>query len=218
MKRGLVLAAFSLSLAATGPAMAQLAPTYSGTSSAPTTASQDEYWWFMTELGRCLAKTKRAKSIALLATTGGSAGEKAAFDALFDPNGNNACMRNMASAGVVRAQVRGVIAEALYEMGTGPQHAGALLAASSAQEQRSALDGFADCYVAAHAGEARSLLADTYLGSKAERLRVRAMAAGFGPCLPHGQEVRLQPMNVRIALAQALYRTAMVSPSAGSAR
>jgi hypothetical protein len=194
-------------------ASAQVAPGYSGTSDAPTTATQDQYWFFLRELGRCLAQSKRTQSVALVHSVIDSAEEKRAFDALIRRSGNNVCMQNMVRATVVRAAVRGVVAENLYKM----QPVSALQAAapeglSNPASVRSIHD-FADCYVAGNYADARSLLANTKLGTREETDRVRKMAPGFSACLPQGREIRIVATDIRLALSEALYRASAVRPN-----
>lgn len=195
-------------------ASAQLSPGISGFSGAPTTATEDEYWFFVRELGRCLAQTKREKSIALLEAPIDSPAEKRAFDALIKRHGANKCMSNMRSATLVRAQVRGSVAEGLYEANPRPAPMDSEAAVLPAETVIRSLHDFANCYVAKNPSPARSLLSDTDLGTQRENERVREMAAGFGPCLPQGRQVRIVPMDVRMALAEALYRTTVSRPAA----
>ena len=196
-----------------GAASAQLAPGYSGFSDAPTTATEDQYWSFMRELGSCLAQSKGAKSIALMQTKIDSAEEKRAFDALIRRKGSNVCMRNMVSATVVRAQVRGVVAEGLYKLQPVSAPQAPVPQGLTKPASVRSIHEFADCYVASNYSDARSLLVDTQLGTKGENERVRRMAPGFSNCLPQGQQIRIVPMDIRLALAEALYRASAGLPT-----
>lgn len=189
-----------------GTASAQLAPTVSGFSSAPTTASEEEYWFFIRELGRCLTESKYAQSVALIQTTIDSAAEKRAFDALMPRKGNHICMRNMVRATFQRAQLRGAIAESLYELQPVSAPQAPVPQVPTAPAAVRSIHDFADCYIAGNYAEARQLLADTKLGTQAEHDRVREMAQAFGACLPAGRATRIVPVNIRLALAGALYR------------
>lgn len=193
-------------------ASAQLAPGVSGFSDAPTQASNEEYWFFVRELGYCLAKSKRAQSIALMQTAIDSPEEARVFRTLINRNGNNICMHNMVSAMIVRGQVRGAIAEGLYKLSGVSAAEPALATAPDATVAVKTLDDFADCYVSTNYAKAHALVMDTGLGTKAEKGRVRDMASGFGACLPAGREVRFSPMTVRLALAGALYRAGNARP------
>ena len=207
----LVFAALSLVAWTAGGsvASAQLAPGYSGSSDAPRRATEDEYWFFIRELGRCLAQSKRAESVAFLQTAINSPEESRAFGALVSRRGNNACMRNMVRATMVRAHVRGVVAENLY-MSLPVSASGGFVPQGLAgpREVRSIHD-FADCYVGGNYAAARSLLAETRLATQEETDRVRIMAPGFGPCLPQGRQIRIVPIDIRLALAEALYRASL---------
>ena len=197
---------------------AQLAPGHSGFSDAPRTATEDEYWFFVRELGRCLAQSKRAQSVAFLRTAINSPEESRAFGALISRRGSNACMSNMVRATMVRAHVRGVVAENLFRSlpvsGSGDSAPQGL---ASPREVRSIHD-FADCYVASNYTAARSLLAETRLATQEETDRVRVMAPGFGDCLPQGRQIRIVPIDIRLALAEALYRASLTrsTPPGGS--
>jgi hypothetical protein len=196
-----------------GVASAQLAPGCSGSSGAPISATEEEYWFFMRELGGCLAKTKRAQSTAFMQTKIGTPEEKWAFDALISRRGNNSCMRNMVSASMLRAHVRGSVAEGLYE--TAPQAApnAPVPQGLSAPATIRSIHDFADCYVAGNYTSARDLLTDTRLASKEENRRVQELASGFGACLPQGREIRIVPTDIRMALAEALYRASIARPA-----
>ena len=201
-------------IAAASAASAQLAPSISGFSDAPTTATEDEYWFFMRELGRCLSRSKPGQSVAFLQTKIATADEKRAFDALINRRGNNPCMSNMVRATVVRAQVRGSIAEGLYKAQVASASQPAVPPGLSGPATIRSIHDFADCYVATNYSAARSLLDDTKLGTKEENRRVREMAAGFGSCLPAGREVRIVATDIRLALAEALYRATVNRPAA----
>lgn len=213
IKRALWVAPLLLAIAAT--AKAQLAPGVSGISDMPTTATEDQYWFFVRELGRCLVRTKRDHSIAFLGAEAGSPAETRAYRALIKQRGANTCMSNMVSAPIIRGQLRGSVAEALYEahISSAPQQP-APQGLSAPAAVRSIYD-FADCYVAGNYMAARRLLADTKLGTAEESRQIRDMASSFGPCLPQGREVRIVPMDARLALAEALYRTTVSRPAAG---
>lgn len=207
-----LLAALSLAAwaVAGSAASAQLAPGYSGFSDAPRTATEDQYWFFLRELGRCLAQSKRAQSIAFMRTAINSAEESRTFGALISRRGNNACMRNMVSATVVRAHVRGVVAENLYKSLPVFTSGGPVPAGLAGPSEVRSIHEFADCYIAGNYAEARSLLAETRLATQEETDRIRIMAPGFGACLPDGRQTRIVPIDIRLALAEALYRA---SPS-----
>lgn len=210
----LLAALLSVAWATVGPsASAQLSTGYSGFSDAPRTATEDEYWFFLRELGRCLVQSKRAQSVAFLATAIDSPEEGRAFGALVSRRGNNVCMRNMIRATVVRAHVRGLVAENLYKSlpdfvsgGSVPQ------GLASPSEVRSIHD-FADCYIATNYAEARGLLAETRLATQEETDRVRIMAPAFSACLPRGRQIRIVPIDIRMALAEALYRASLSRPT-----
>lgn len=189
------------------PAQAQLSPGTSGFSSAPTAASDAEYWIMMRTLGACLADSKHDQSVAFLASIPGSPAEDAAFETLFHRN-TNRCMGNFVSASMRRAHLRGLVAEGLFEQMAEDRRRLGLAADRPAPEAVSSLHDFAACYVAGHQAEAIQFLEETKVGTKGEVAAIRQMAADFGPCLPQGVEVRIVPVNIRMAVAEALYRAA----------
>lgn len=214
MKAWRVLAALSsVAWAAVGAsASAQLSPGYSGFSDAPRTATEDEYWFFLRELGSCLTQSKRAQSVAFMRTAIDSPEESRAFGALVSRRGNNVCMRNMVRATVVRAHVRGLVAENLYKSLPDFTSEGPPQGLVSPPEVRS-IHEFADCYIATNYVDARGLLTETRLATQEETDRVRTMAQGFGACLPQGRQIRIVPIDIRLALAEALYRASLSRPT-----
>lgn len=205
--RGALFAGGCLVLATTSaPVAAQLAPGNSGFSSAPTQGSHKDYWWLLREMGRCVAATKTAEAQAFLASAVDSSGEERAFDRLFHGR-MNSCMRNFVSLTAPRAHIRGAVAEGLYKHlnqtdsppAIAPQD-GTIVAS---------LRDFARCYIADNSAASHALLAETRLGTGDEGKAVQAMAGGFAPCLPQGTQVRLNPPEVRMAIAEALYHAAV---------
>lgn len=194
------------------PASSQLAPGYSGWSSAPVEASEAEYWRMMRRLGACLADSKREQAMVFLGSEVDSAEEGEAFDALFHRS-RNRCMGNFVNAGMLRAHVRGVVAEGLFQQLPSDLRRSALASPLSEPDVVASIHEFADCYVARHPAEASGLIDETRLGTEGELEYIREIAADFGPCLPEGVEVSLRPINVRMAFAEALYRAATRMPA-----
>lgn len=206
MRFGTVLIA-SICAALPGlPAHAQLSPGYSGYSSAPAEGTEEEYWYLIRQLGYCLSSTKSEQSVAILSTAPGSKEEREAWNRLFTQRRRNPCMQNFVSATIVRGQVRGSIAEALYIRATDDQvtQRPPTLAAPDAISD---IHDFADCYVASHYLDASRLLRETRVATKGELQFLKEIAGSFGPCLPSGSEVVLDPVDIRFAIAEALYRT-----------
>lgn len=185
------------------PSAAQLSPGTSGFSTAPTAANGEEYFYMLRQVGPCLASNKRERAIAFLAAPIDSEEEDAAFDALFDRAANR-CLQNFVSATMVRAWVRGVVAEGLFNDAMRDWPAGAVPAIEEPATVASIHD-FARCYVAHDFASARGLIEETRLGDKSELARMRELAPTFGHCLPEGANVTLKPINIRMALAEALY-------------
>jgi hypothetical protein len=75
------------------------------------------------------------------------------------------------------------------------------------------LHDFADCYIAGNYASARGLLAETRLGTKEENRRVQELSSGFGACLPQGRVVKIVSTDIRMALAEALFRASSARPA-----
>jgi len=194
------------------PAQAQLAPGRSGFSDAPTVAHESEYWEMMDNLGDCLARIKPDESAAFVGSVIDSPAETAAFEALFNRT-RNVCMGNFVRAGMLRAHVRGVVAEGLFKKLPSDQFEAFTASPPAPPAVVVSLHDFARCYVLAHPQSARRLVEDTRLATKGETELIRTIAADFGPCLPEGNEVTIRPTSVRMAIAEALYRAVSGLPA-----
>lgn len=192
------------------PASAQLSPGMSGRSTAPRDAGEDQYWFMIRQLGACLADMKTEQSVAFLESEIGSRNENRAFDALFNRS-RNVCMRNFVSASVLRAHVRGAVAEGLYKRNVDGWNADMTVPVTP-PESIGSIHDFARCYISANFTVSRGLLDDTKLATDSEQEYVDQMASGFQPCLPAGRDVRLKTINVRMALAEALYHATKSVP------
>lgn len=206
-------AAMALMLAGAAlPANAQLSSSASGFSSAPTAANEAEYWDMMSQLGNCLAEQKTEQSRAFVDSVIGSKEEGTAFKALFNRQ-FNVCLGNFVNATMLRAHVRGLVAEGLFE--NLPDATVDRLEATrpNGPPAIATIHDFARCYVVAYPVMARDLLRRTRVATKGEQEFVGTIAANFAPCLPVGKEVKLRPTTVRMAIAEALYRTATGKPA-----
>lgn len=208
MNRVYLLMAVFLATIGQSAAQAQLAPGYSGQSSAAREASAPEYWYMLRQMGACVATEKRDDATAFLATTPGSDAETRVFRKMFGSN-RNFGMRDFVSASFIRAHLRGSIAEGLYEgLALQPPSSSPSSSPETAQPLAN-LHDFARCYVALNAAAAHELMISTRMNTVEERKTVARMASGFAPCLPAGREVSLSPLDVRLALAEALYKRAV---------
>ncbi len=188
-------------------AHAQLSPGASGTSSAPVRGNENDYWYLIRQMGDCLADSKADQSAAMLAATPGSEAETQAVGKLFNRSYNN-CMKTFVSASFVRAHLRGSLAESLYRTRR-QKMADAFVPRFAEPDVVNSLHDFAACYVALEFDSASSLLEGSRLATDAERNLVRDMASGFGPCLPEGTEIEIKPIDIRLAIAEAMYRTTL---------
>jgi hypothetical protein len=188
-------------------ASAQLSSSASGFSSAPTVANQAEYWDMMSQLGNCLAQQKTEQSRAFVGSAIGSDAESAAFKSLFHRRYNN-CMGNFVNASMLRAHVRGLVAEGLFENLPDATTDRLVADRPSSPAPVVTFHDFARCFVTAHPEEARDLLRRTRVATKGEQQFVGSLVEKFGPCLPADKTFTLRPTTVRMAVAEALYRAA----------
>ncbi|QNE04383.1 hypothetical protein [Croceicoccus marinus] len=203
----LCLAAIGMWLVLAAPARAQLSLSTSGYSSAPTEAGEAETMRFMRRLGSCIAERKHDLGVAFLASEIGSPAEDAVVAELFKGN-RNICMGNMVSASMRRAYIRGSVAEWLYKSFADDRRLNAVVAGAREPEVVVTMHDFADCFVAREPAMADGLVSQTLLGTEGETDYVREMAQSFGSCLPSGREVRIVPIQIRMAIAEALYHAA----------
>lgn len=210
LRRAILAAAF-LPVALASAASAQLAPSASGYSSAPTQANEAQYWDMMSVLGNCLARRKTEQARAFVDSVIGSQEEGAAFKALFHRQ-FNVCLGNFVNATMQRAHVRGLVAEGLFENLPDETIERLVATPPGGPEGIATLHDFARCYVVAHPAAARDLLRETRVATEGEQEFVGAIARDFRPCLPEGKAIKLRPTSVRMAIAEALYRTATGKP------
>lgn len=219
MKRALVAVATAASLGATA-AQAQLANGYSGFSGAPRDGTLDEFYWTLAEMGRCLAQSRRPESLTLVASAAGSKAEAAASKAMFGRP--SMCVRGASVIGVPTHMIRGAIAEALYEKAKRPlpRALTSVTAVTLNKADRTTtkmdgvLDALAGCLAAAQPAAVHDLLAQTKLGSKAEDAAVTRMSGRFDQCLSTDGTVRFRASELRLGLAEAMYRRTWASPAA----
>jgi hypothetical protein len=208
MRRFLLTGAMiSALLTAATPAAGQLAPGYSGTSSAPIEGVEGDYWILLRTVGSCVADSKYNQSVAFLAAEPGSEAEARAFRQLFGRN-SNVCLRNFVWATFQRAHMRGAVAEGLYKRLV--RERGEVVPAGmplTDEQPLRTLHDFARCYVGHHRAEAHAFLMGTRLGTDEEHDAVINMAPEFGKCFPAGRQIRIDAREVRMALAEALYQS-----------
>lgn len=201
---GLVLFAACLQPAA---ASAQLAPGISGTSTAPIEGAPNDYWVLLRNMGHCVAQAKREDAASFLSTQPGSAQETTVFRKMFGGQ-RNMCMQDFVRASLVRAHLRGAIAESMY----GRILNGAAVVASTGQRAAPlGLHKFAACFLDGNREDAVALLRQTRLGTDEETEAVRRMAPDFARCLPADRKVELRAYEVRMALSEALYHDVAAS-------
>lgn len=207
IRKAVALLGSAMMLALAAPATAQLSGSASGTTSAPRQGTVDDYWYLMRQMGDCIAHRKTEQATAFLAAEPGSAEETRIFKGLFN-RAYNGCMQRFVSVTFVRAHLRGSIAEALYRENVEDRDP-AWRPQVAEPETVVSLHDFAQCYISTHYAKAQNLLDETRLATDEELRVMRTMAADFGPCLPQGREVTLKPIDIRLAIAEAMYRATM---------
>lgn len=221
-----ILACCFVPLVVAGPAVGQLAPTYSGQSTAPVQGTQDEFYWSLNELGLCLAKTRKREARAFVLSESGSADENRAFSAMLGKH--SMCVRGASSIRLPTSMIRGAIAEAMYKKGNAtfrpPVAPGPRRTLTAAEKARltpyGVLSDFSRCLAAAHPQETHALITTTRLGSKAEAAQIDAMAPRFDACLPVKFRIAFDPSEIRLGLAEAMLRATLpiAAQTAGKAR
>lgn len=164
-------------------------------------------------LGVCLADAKHKEAIAFIAASPGSTEEDKAFDALFHRRSNR-CMGNFVSASMLRGHVRGSVAEGLLNLMDEDKVRNPVISVNQAPENVRSIHEFAYCYVVNHPVTAYQFLNQTQIGTKGEVEAIRQMAVDFGPCFPEGISIEINPINVRVAIAEAYYRLISSLPPA----
>ena len=192
------------------PAAAQLAPGYSGISSGPKEGTDNDYWYLIRQMGDCLVHTKGDQAAEVLSFAPNSPEEGKAVKALFGRTSNK-CMRRFVRASFDRAHLRGSMAEALYRNRV--RAMGGTTHNFAAPDKIANLYDFAACYVAKNYDEAEHLLANSRLATSEEEELVVQMSSGFSDCLPD-RKVTLSAVEVRLALAEAMYRSTLPDEAA----
>lgn len=189
-----------------GAANAQIASGRSGMSSADRISTVNAFSELNT-FGRCMVIASRSRAFALLAPAPGSREETELFRRhVF---GENSCLTPGTDMQLSIIYLRGVIAEALFEM-----HApvpAELVQTAPALAEVSDLGGVARCYTAGHRSQVLALLA-TPAGSAEELAAVSALWNDLRTCLPQTFNVRLNAPWIRFLLAEAILRLPPPAP------
>ncbi|MDE1466621.1 hypothetical protein [Aurantiacibacter sp. D1-12] len=199
------------------PVQAQLAPGYSGYSSAPRQGVDELYWRFLDQVGPCLANQKPEDSEAFIDTAISSEAEEQAFDHLFNVGRNrrNNCLGRFSGVyGAQRAHLRASVAEGLFEKLSDETIEALIASPPAAPVAIASLHDIASCYVANHAAEARELLRRTDIATEGELQFISERVEDFGACFPADRELSLDATTIRMAVAEAAYRAATGRPVA----
>ncbi|HEV2080626.1 MAG TPA: hypothetical protein VGR19_12130 [Allosphingosinicella sp.] len=217
----LLAATALLILPASAPS--QLASGYSGQAGV-TYGTEDDYWWALQQLGSCLAMAKRRDSTSLLSAPVHSRDATAAFKRLVGKE--TSCLRWFTAMRVAEVDLRGSIAEALYEAqltsvpspAPVPEQAALPLGEARKMGSYGIIRSFASCFAAAYPDKVHGLLATTKLGSRKEKEMLGGFSEEIGSCLPRNIQFDVPPAQLRLALAEAIYErsrgalSAQVSP------
>lgn len=219
--RNIALLGALLLVSATG-AQAQLAPGYSGTSTAPVVGTEEEFWYSLAELGRCFAAGRARQVQALLTTRRGTAAENRAFDTLMGRY--TSCLRAAHSLRAARPTIRSALAEGMYKQMTKTPLSPVAFdrpREMTMEEARALgpigiLGTVADCFVARHPAQAHGLVTGTPMGTRAEADAVGRYGTMLAQCTPPRMRLQFDPSDLRLAIAEALYRRAAEAPAAES--
>ena len=209
------LLAASVALSMTVPAMAQ---TKAAAPTAPTApvdpaAERAKTLGAIHETARCLAGNKAAAVRGLFATKPQSEQEVAAFEKIFEKE-EQRCVRGGSSMVIDRPLMRGALAEAMYRSGAArgltvrPIQAStytSLVKQGAMPAPKTYMAAFTDCVAAARPAEVHALVTTTNIDSREEKAAMRGIVDTFSACLPSGQQVKLDPLTVRVALAESIY-------------
>lgn len=206
-RAALVLLPSSIALALPGQAVAQIAPTMSGTSSLITTQNTQAFL-DLADFGRCFVRSSPTGAIALIGMAPGSEEENQFFRRMVSRE--LGCMAEGTTFNVSDAYIRGVIAEAMLTRGVSLPSS-LVLPAPTVGEVRG-LHDVARCYASGHRSQVQALLA-THLGSAEESAAVSALWNDFRACLPPNARVRLNAPWIRFLLAEAMLRLPRVAAS-----
>jgi hypothetical protein len=197
------LVAFAALWLAAVPAQPQIAPGRSGTSGVRYLPEPDG-WFAIRQLGLCIAQSKRDNARAFIAATPNSEEEDRLVQALI--GSETSCLRNANYLVFTRDYLRGSVAEALYHRDYGSPPPAA--PAESEQVDVRDLRSFALCFAMVRPDLVHRLISTTRLGQDEEGEAMSGMSGEFGQCLPAGLTLNLNPQEVRVALAEAIYRRA----------
>ncbi len=169
----------------------------------------------LAQTGSCLANQKTAEAEAFVDAVIDSQAESDAFGVLFNRGRNrrNNCMGSFVSATTLRAHVRAVVAEGLFERLQDDAIDQFVASPPASPVTIDTLHDFARCYVVAHPSTAIELLRRTDVSTRGELEFIQEIAADFGPCMPEGREVSLRATAVRMAIAEAAWRAATGRPA-----
>ena len=207
---GRLAAACALASATFAPvAHAQVASGHSG-SPGPRAGVPEEFWWALRQMGECFAKTKAEHAKELLATEPRSQAEANAASSLLGRY--TVCLRHGNRIRLTTDVLRGAVAEALYKKEFSAAPPPVLGSAVSGMSEVASAGGhrlltsFARCYASIQPESVHRLLTTTKLGGKQERAELSTMKPDFARCLPPNSAFNFHPSDVRLAMAEALYR------------
>jgi hypothetical protein len=202
--RAIILLLSALSFLGSAPAMAQIAPGRSGSSSMQYYGGQVA-WQTLTAFGTCFAARQRTDALELVSTKPDSVDEAKAYKRLFRKQ-NQSCLGLTSELRVDYQMVRGAIAEGLYRKSVPVPPALAVQTPPTVAQVRNFMDA-ALCYAGAHRDEVRTFLESTKLGSKGEERAAAQIFDRLGECIPPGaRSISLSTSMVRVRLAEAMWR------------
>ena len=194
------------------PAVAQIAPGLSGSSSQQNYTGQVA-WDTLGEFGRCFAATNHKGSFELVSTRAGSVDEAKVYKRLFRAQNQN-CLGMTNQLTVPFQMVRGAVAEGLYRKAI-PVPANLLVATPPTAENVRNFGDAALCYAAANSDQIHAL-AKTRVGSKAEVEAIAALLPAMSSCFPpNAQKMpEMAATLMRFRLTEALWKLGQIPQGA----
>lgn len=162
---------------------------------------------------RCVVDRRRDKVLAILTAPNESPEQYRAINAMIPQE--DICLRDASRMRFNAVLLRGGVAEVLYEENNPSRPSAEKDVAGQGGDYDWTLDtpkggldllmAMTACYAAARPGEIHDLLLTTP-ASDAEAVLLEKMADRFGSCLPAGTKLSMNPLMLRAALAEGLYR------------
>ena len=173
----------------------------------------------------CMAASHGADVRAFIQAPPGTPADASARQKLFGRP--TTCMRFVYKLKASAELIRGALSEAMYKReftgganwptvpATGYD---AAVAAGKLPAAGSGLAEVTQCVALSRPADVHALLMTTKMGTEEELAGFRKIEDAIGPCVPANVRVALDPMSLRVSLAQSMYRLATANAGGGSVR